>query len=95
MTVGQRVLAIHPKTGELKTGSILTSEGIRFNIRFDNPELGIVLIKDYNLIPIGDSIFMIKYAKIIEIEQNQNNQENEIKSGSYLARQRCIFFNKM
>lgn len=55
LTVGQRVLAVHPKIGEIRTGSILTFEGSEFDIRFDNPELGIVLIKDYNIISIEDS----------------------------------------
>lgn len=54
LSVGQRVLAVHPKTGELKTGSILTAESSRFDVRFDNPDLGISLIRDSNLVPIGD-----------------------------------------
>lgn len=56
LTVGQRVLAVHPKTFELKTGSILTSDYNKFDVRFDNPDLGIGLIKDYNIIPISESI---------------------------------------
>ncbi len=55
LTVGQRVLAVHPKTGELKTGSILTSDYGKFDVRFDNPDLGIELIPDFSLIPISES----------------------------------------
>ena len=59
LSVAQRVLAIHPISGEIKIGSILTLEGNEFDIRFDNPELGTMIIKDYNIIPIEDSIFRI------------------------------------
>ena len=55
LVVGQRVLAIHPKVNEIKTGSILTFEGNRYNVRFDDKELCISLVRDYNIIPIAMS----------------------------------------
>jgi hypothetical protein len=60
LMVGQRVLAIHPKTNEIKTGSILTSEGNRYDVRFDDQEFGISLVRDYNIIPIAMSKSLIK-----------------------------------
>jgi hypothetical protein len=87
LAVGQKVLAAHPKTGEIKTGSILTSEGGEFDIRFDNPELGIVLIKDYNIIAIDDSKISVKLIEP-EGQQNSGSEVLAIRSGSYLARQR-------
>ena len=86
MTVGQRVLAVHPKTGELKTGSILTAEISKFDVRFDNLDLGIALIKDYNLVPIGESIFILVHE--IELEPQPGEPVPDPKSTSYLARQR-------
>lgn len=88
LAVGQRVLAVHPKTGEIKTGSILTSEGSEFDIRFDNPDLGIVLIKDFNIISMEDSKESIK---LIEPEGQPNiptEALTDLKGSSYLARQR-------
>ena len=93
LVVGQRVLAVHPKTGEMKTGSILTTEGSEFDIRFDNPELGIVLIKDFNIVAMEDSKMSVK---LIGSEGQQNSGSEvlvEAKGGSYLARQRSIIYH--
>ncbi|KAE8723394.1 Always early, putative isoform 2 [Hibiscus syriacus] len=40
LSVGQRVIAIHPKTWEIHDGSVLTVDYGRYRIQFDNPELG-------------------------------------------------------
>ena len=53
LQVGQRVLAVHPQTKELKTGTILTSDVVQFHIQFDRTELGVLLVKDIDLQPIA------------------------------------------
>ena len=58
ISVQQRVLALHPKTGELRTGKILSAapncEILSYRVQFDRSELGALLILDYNLIPINN-----------------------------------------
>jgi len=51
--VGQRVLAIHPKTRELRTASLLTTDIRSYHAQFDRTELGTVMINDLQLIPIS------------------------------------------
>lgn len=44
LTVGQHVIAIHPKTREIHDGSILTVDRSMCRVQFDKPELGIELV---------------------------------------------------
>jgi DIRP len=44
MTVGQRVIACHPKSRELHDGNILTVDGDRCRVQFDRPELGVEFV---------------------------------------------------
>lgn len=44
LSVGQRVIAIHPKTGDIHDGSILTVDHSRCHVQFDNHELGVEFI---------------------------------------------------
>jgi len=56
-------LALHPKTGELRTAKILTAAvsqtdqiqdlPIQYRAQFDRSELGVPLIKDQDLVPIN------------------------------------------
>lgn len=55
LVVGQRVLALHPKTRELRTASLLTTDVHSFHAQFDKPELGVIIISDMQLIPISGS----------------------------------------
>ena len=52
LMVGQKVLAIHPNTGELKSGSILTMDANKYHVQFDKPELGVCSISDTQLVPL-------------------------------------------
>lgn len=45
LTVGQKVIARHPKTSEIHDGSILTVDRSRCRVQFDRPELGVELVK--------------------------------------------------
>jgi hypothetical protein len=44
LTVGQRVIARHPKTREMHDGSILTVDRCRYRVQFDDPDLGVELV---------------------------------------------------
>lgn len=47
LEVGQKykVLAVHPKTGNLSTGTILTSSIVSAHIQFDREDLGVWVVK--------------------------------------------------
>lgn len=62
VSVQQRVLAIHPKTKELRTAKILTAassagtnsyECLQYRAQFDRSDLGVPYIKDQDLVPIN------------------------------------------
>lgn len=44
LIVGQRVIAIHPKTREIHDGSVLTVDHCRYRVQFDQPELGVEFV---------------------------------------------------
>lgn len=44
LSVGQRVIAIHPKTREIHDGSVLTVDQNRCRVQFDRPELGVEFV---------------------------------------------------
>ncbi|CAM6016402.1 unnamed protein product [Sphagnum balticum] len=52
LTVGQKVIARHPKTREMHDGSILTVDRCRCRVQFDNPDLGVELVLDIDAMPI-------------------------------------------
>jgi hypothetical protein len=52
LMVGQRVLAVHPKVGQVKSGNILTLDSNRYHVQFDSPDLGVCFISDTQLVPI-------------------------------------------
>ncbi|KAJ3704051.1 hypothetical protein LUZ61_007756 [Rhynchospora tenuis] len=51
LTVGQRVIACHPKFRELHDGSVLTVDGDRCRVQFDRPELGVEFVLDIDCMP--------------------------------------------
>jgi hypothetical protein len=44
LSVGQRILALHPRTSEIHDGSILTVDHSRCCVQFDRPELGVEFV---------------------------------------------------
>lgn len=44
LSVGQRVIAIHPKTREIQDGNVLTVDHRRCRVQFDQPELGVEFV---------------------------------------------------
>ncbi|KAJ1427279.1 SANT/Myb domain [Sesbania bispinosa] len=55
LIVGQRVIAIHPKTREIYDGSILTVDHCRYRVQFDQPELGVEFVTDIDCMPLYPS----------------------------------------
>ncbi|CAD5177984.1 protein ALWAYS EARLY 2 isoform X1 [Musa acuminata AAA Group] len=53
LSVGQRVIACHPKTRELHDGSVLTVERSRCRVQFDRPELGVKFVMDIDCMPLN------------------------------------------
>ncbi|CAH9148846.1 unnamed protein product [Cuscuta epithymum] len=53
LSVGQRVIAIHPKTREIHDGSVLTVDHSRCRVQFDRPELGVEIVKDIECMPLN------------------------------------------
>lgn len=84
LMVGQRVLAIHPCTRELRSGSILTLDSSRYHIQFDRPELGVTSVTDVNILPLlSDS------QKLFETEETsmfvyRSVQEREVVSQNFV-----------
>ncbi|KAF7805111.1 protein ALWAYS EARLY 2 isoform X3 [Senna tora] len=51
--VGQRVIAIHPKSREVHDGSVLTVDHDKCRIQFDRPELGVEFVMDIDCMPMN------------------------------------------
>ncbi|XP_012069373.1 protein ALWAYS EARLY 3 isoform X2 [Jatropha curcas] len=55
LAVGQRIIALHPKTREIHDGSVLTVDHNRCRVQFDQPELGVEFVKDVDCMPLNPS----------------------------------------
>ncbi|XP_052188738.1 protein ALWAYS EARLY 3 isoform X2 [Diospyros lotus] len=53
LTVGQRVIAIHPRTREVHNGNVLTVDHTRCRVQFDRPELGVEFVLDIDCMPLN------------------------------------------
>ncbi|KAM7488190.1 hypothetical protein LguiB_025674 [Lonicera macranthoides] len=53
LSVGQRVIAIHPITREIHDGSVLTVDHDRCRVQFDRPELGVEFVMDIDCMPLN------------------------------------------
>ncbi|KAM7473953.1 hypothetical protein LguiB_021196 [Lonicera macranthoides] len=51
LSVGQRVIALHPKSREVHDGSVLTVDHDKCRIQFDRPELGVEFVMDIDCMP--------------------------------------------
>lgn len=51
------MVALHPITRELRTGSLLTTYADQYHVQFHNVELGVHCLADTALIPISTSDF--------------------------------------
>ncbi|EOY11451.1 DIRP,Myb-like DNA-binding domain, putative isoform 1 [Theobroma cacao] len=53
LSVGQQVIAIHPKTREAHDGKVLTVDHDRCRVQFDSPELGVEFVMDIDCMPLN------------------------------------------
>ncbi|KAK6117357.1 hypothetical protein DH2020_048875 [Rehmannia glutinosa] len=53
LSVGQRVIAIHPKTREINDGSVLTVDHSKCRVQFDRHELGVEFVMDIDCMPLN------------------------------------------
>ncbi|KAI3834665.1 hypothetical protein MKX03_006005 [Papaver bracteatum] len=53
LSVGQRVIACHPKTREFHDGSVLTVDCNKYRIQFDRHELGVEFVMDIDCMPLN------------------------------------------
>lgn len=64
LSVGQRVIALHPRTREIHDGSVLTVDHSRCRIQFDLPELGVefvlVLFSSSQCIVLQHFIYLVQ-----------------------------------
>ncbi|XP_058224285.1 protein ALWAYS EARLY 2-like [Rhododendron vialii] len=51
LSVGQRVVALHPKSREVHDGSVLTVDHDKCRIQFDRPDLGVEFVMDIDCMP--------------------------------------------
>ncbi|KAJ1280082.1 hypothetical protein BS78_04G204500 [Paspalum vaginatum] len=52
LSVGQRVIACHPRTRELHDGNVLTVDHNQCRVQFDRPELGVEFVMDIDCMPL-------------------------------------------
>ncbi|KAK6930448.1 DIRP domain, partial [Dillenia turbinata] len=55
LSVGQHVIAIHPRTREIHDGSVLTVDHSRCRVQFDRPDLGVEFVLDIDCMPLNPS----------------------------------------
>ncbi|XP_050216536.1 protein ALWAYS EARLY 3 isoform X2 [Mercurialis annua] len=53
LSVGQRIIALHPRTREILDGSVLTVDHNRCRVQFDQPELGVLFVTDVDCMPLN------------------------------------------
>lgn len=53
LSVGQQVVAIHPKTREVHNGSVLTVDHHNCLVQFNRPDLGVELVMDIDCMPVN------------------------------------------
>ncbi|XP_065863604.1 protein ALWAYS EARLY 3 [Euphorbia lathyris] len=99
LSVGQRIIALHPRTREVHDGSVLTVDHNRCRVQFDQPELGVEFVMDVDCMPINPSENMpasltrrnIVFNKLIENlnELKMNGQPIESKMEGYIKFAQC------
>ncbi|XP_048424152.1 protein ALWAYS EARLY 2 isoform X4 [Pyrus x bretschneideri] len=53
LSVGQRVIALHPKTREVHDGSVLTVDHDKCRVQFDRPDIGVEFVMDVDCMPLN------------------------------------------
>ncbi|GAB2277486.1 hypothetical protein Dimus_012193 [Dionaea muscipula] len=85
LSVGQRVIAVHPKTREFHDGSILTIEYDKFRVQFDHSDLGVELVKDIDCMPFNPAENMPEGLRIRRLSYGFGIlKEPQVSSGGFM-----------
>ncbi|KAL2339063.1 hypothetical protein Fmac_013509 [Flemingia macrophylla] len=89
LIVGQRVIAIHPKTREIHDGSVLTVDHCRYGVQFDHPELGVEFVMDIDCMPFYQFENMPTSLMQHNISSSQVNENfNDLKPNGKLKQRK-------
>ncbi|CAM6123269.1 unnamed protein product [Calypogeia fissa] len=85
LTVGQRVIAKHPKTGQIHDGSILTVDRSRCRVQFDRTDLGVEFVMDIDAMPVHPldnmpEIMRRKRTVLDAVDRQQEDSKLDMKS---------------
>ncbi|KAI3522380.1 hypothetical protein L1887_00118 [Cichorium endivia] len=89
LSVGQRVIAVYPKTREIHDGTVLTVDHDRCRVQFDRPDLGVEKIMDTDCMPLNPfenmpaSMMRGKFLESLN-EVNMNGLVKDQRLESYL-----------
>ncbi|XP_043707298.1 protein ALWAYS EARLY 2-like isoform X2 [Telopea speciosissima] len=98
LSVGQRVVACHPRTREIHDGSILTVDRNKCRVQFDRPELGVEFVMDIDCMPSNPlenmpealrkkSITVDKFCE--NFNEPKLSQPSDCKEGGYMKFASC------
>ncbi|KAG8636582.1 hypothetical protein MANES_15G014400v8 [Manihot esculenta] len=97
LSVGQRIIALHPRTREIHDGSVLTVDHNRCRVQFDEPELGVEFVMDVDCMPLNPlenmpasltrhNIFFNKFIENLnDIKMNGQPMERKVEGYIKLA----------
>ncbi|KAM5569028.1 hypothetical protein ABKV19_016514 [Rosa sericea] len=94
LSVGQHVIAFHPRSREIHNGIVLSVDHSRYRVQFDQSELGVADIMDIDCMPLNplenvpasftrQNIIVNKYTENFK-EIKINEQQKEGKSEGYM-----------
>ncbi|XP_043723026.1 protein ALWAYS EARLY 2-like isoform X2 [Telopea speciosissima] len=93
LSVGQHVVACHPRTREIHNGSILTVDRNRCRVQFDRPELGVEFRMDIDCMPSNplenmpealqkQSVTLDKFCE--NFNEHKLSRPSDSKEGGYM-----------
>ncbi|KAL8100354.1 protein ALWAYS EARLY 3-like [Apium graveolens] len=95
LSVGQRVIAIHPKTREIHDGSVLTVEHSKCRVQFDRPKLGVEFVTDIDCMPANpkESMPTSLSSHVVAVD-NYHKIFNELNLNGHRKDQRAQGYTK-
>lgn len=93
LSVGQHVIAFHPRAREIHNGIVLSVDHSRYHVQFDQPELGVADIMDIDCMPLNplenlpasfikQNIIVNKYTE--NFKELKINELKESKTEGYM-----------
>ncbi|KAK4769059.1 hypothetical protein SAY86_027209 [Trapa natans] len=89
LSVGQRVIALHPKTRELHDGSVLTVDQDKCRIQFDHPDIGVEFVRDVDCMPLNPADNMpesLKRYNVFSEKISMTSKEPQMNGNVNLGR---------